>query len=328
MPMKAATRRTLVRAALAMSAWAALPTLACAADWPEKTITIVAPFTPGGTTDIVARVIAAQLQTELGQPVIVDNKPGAGGTLGAAFVARSRPDGYTLLLSNVGHAAAGALYKNLPYDFQNDMTQITTVASVPNVLVVNKSLPVKDVRELLAYVSSHAAEASYGSAGVGTTQHLSAELLKKQSGVNVVHVPYKGAAPMMADIIGGRVTFALDSAASAATQLNGGNIKALAVTSAARSPFLPNVPTLAEAGVPGYEMTTWYGLAAPKGLPRAVRDRIHRGVVASMKTPAMQAALHGMSADPGGMTPEQFEGFVHAETKRWTSMASSFSTTE
>jgi tripartite-type tricarboxylate transporter receptor subunit TctC len=325
-PTSRSKRRIPVR--LAAMVMALAPAFAQAADWPEKTITLVAPFTPGGTTDIVARVVAQQLQTELGQTVIVDNKAGAGGTLGAAFVARSRPDGYTLLLSNVGHTAAAALYKNLPYDFEKDMTQITTVASVPNVLVVNRSLPVANVRELLAYLTAHAADVSYGSAGVGTTQHLSAELLKKQTGVNVVHVPYKGAAPMMADIIGGRVTFALDSAASAATQLAGGNLKALAVTSAARSPFLPNIATLAEAGVPGYEMTTWYGLAAPKGLPKPVRDRIYRAVVAAMKTPAMQAALLNMSADPGGMPPEQFESFVSAETRRWTAIASAFAVTE
>lgn len=292
--------------------------------WPDKPITLVAPFTPGGTTDIVARAIALQLQTDLGQPVIVDNKPGAGGTLGAGFVARAKADGYTLLLSNVGHTAGGVLYKGLKYDFEKDLTHITTVASVPNVLVVQKSLPVKNVKELLAYLSAHGKEVSYGSAGVGTTQHLSAELLKKQTGISVVHVPYKGAAPMMTDIIGGRVTFALDSAASAGAQLAGGNIKALAVTSSARTRFLPDVPTLAEAGVPGYEMTTWYGLEAPKGLPAPIRDRIYKAVAAIMKTPAMQTALQNMAADPGGLPPDQYSAFVRAETVRWTALAASF----
>lgn len=295
-----------------------------AADWPDKPITIVAPFTPGGTTDMVARAIAMQLQRELGQTIIVDNKAGAGGTLGAGIVARARPDGYTLLLSNVGHTAAAALYKGLPYDFEKDLTQITTVASVPNVLVVKKTLPVNNVKELLAYLAAHSADVSYGSAGVGTTQHLSAELLKKQTGVSVVHIPYKGAAPMMTDIIGGRVTFALDSAASAAAQLAGGNIKALAVTTPERSRFMPNVPTLAESGVPGYQMTTWYGLAAPKGLPAPIKERIYRAVASSMNSPSMQAALQNMAADPGGMAPDQFAAFVHSETTRWTAITEGF----
>ncbi|WP_059413662.1 tripartite tricarboxylate transporter substrate binding protein [Cupriavidus basilensis] len=298
---------------------------AVAADWPTKPITIVAPFTPGGTTDIVARAIAAQLQRELGQAVMVDNRPGAGGTLGAAMVARAQPDGYTLLLANVGHAAAPALYKNLPYDFEKDMTQITTVAVVPNVLIVRKSLPVNNVKELIAYMKEHHAEATYGSAGIGTTQHLSAELLKKQASFDAVHVPYKGASPMMTDIIGGRVTFALDSAASANAQLAGGNIKALAVTTAQRTRFLPNVPTLSESGVPGYQMSTWYSLAAPRNLAAPIRDRIYQAVVASMKDPAMQSTLQGMAAEPGGMAPAVLTTFVHAETKRWTTIAAGFS---
>lgn len=302
---------------------AANPTLA--AEWPTKPITLVAPFTPGGTTDIVARAIAAQLQQQLGQSVIVDNRPGAGGTLGAAMVARAQPDGYTLLLANVGHAAAPALYKNLTYDFEKDMTHISTVAVVPNVLIVRKSLPVNNVKELIAYLKEHRAEATYGSAGIGTTQHLSAELLKKQASFEAVHVPYKGASPMMTDIIGGRVVFALDSAASANAQLAGGNIKALAVTTSQRTRFLPDVPTLNEAGVPGYQMSTWYSLAAPRNLPAPIRDRIYQAVVAAMKDPAMQNTLQSMAAEPGGMTPAALTTFVHAETKRWTAIAAGFS---
>ncbi|TWG89267.1 tripartite-type tricarboxylate transporter receptor subunit TctC [Cupriavidus gilardii J11] len=309
----------------ASAALAVAATPAVAADWPTKPITLVAPFTPGGTTDIVARAIAAQLQRELGQSVVVDNRPGAGGTIGAAMVARAQPDGYTLLLGNVGHAAASALYKNLPYDFEKDMTHITTVAVVPNVLIVRKSLPVNNVKELIAYLKDHRSEATYGSAGVGTTQHLSAELLKKQASFDAVHVPYKGASPMMTDIIGGRVAFALDSAASAKAQLAGGNIKALAVTTSERTRFLPDVPTLSEAGVPGYQMSTWYTLEAPRGLPAWIRDRIHQAVVASMKDPGMQKTLEGMAAEPGGMAPAALTTFVRAETRRWTNIVAGFS---
>ncbi|QET05888.1 tripartite tricarboxylate transporter substrate binding protein [Cupriavidus pauculus] len=318
----------LVRSLGIAVAFAATANVAVAADWPTKPITIVAPFTPGGTTDIVARAVAAQLQKELGQSVVVDNRPGAGGTLGAAMVARAQPDGYTLLLANVGHAAASALYKNLPYDFEKDMTHITTVAVVPNVLIVRKSLPVNNVKELIAYLKSHPGEATFGSAGIGTTQHLSAELLKKQASFDAVHVPYKGASPMMTDIIGGRVVFALDSAASANAQLAGGNIKALAVTTSQRTRFLPDVPTLSEAGVPGYQMSTWYSLAAPRNLPPAIRDRIYNAVVASMKDPSMQTTLQNMAAEPGGMSPTALTTFVQTETRRWTTIASGFSATD
>jgi len=309
-------------AAAALTMAAAAPAFAA---WPEKPITLIAPFTPGGTTDIVARAVAQQLQEQLGQTVVVENKPGAGGTVGAAIVARAQPDGYTLLLGNVGHTAAASLYKNLPYDFERDMTQITTVANVPNVLVVSKSLPVDDVQGLIDYLKKNPAQANYGSAGIGSTQHLSAELLKKQAGVDAMHVPYKGASPMMTDLIGGRITFALDSAASAASQIAGGNVKPLGVTTPARTKFLPDVPTLDESGVRGYQMSTWYSLAAPKGLPDDIRDRIYEAVVASMKTPTMQKILDGMAAEPGGMPPAEFAKFVHDETERWTSLAGGWS---
>jgi len=292
-----------------------------AESWPTRPITLIAPFTPGGTTDIVARAVAMQLQQQLGQPVVVENKPGAGGTLGAGIVARAKADGYTLLLANVGHTAAAVLYKNLPYDFERDMTQITTVANVPNVLVVPKRLPVNNVQELLAYAKANPDDINYGSAGIGTTQHLSAELLKKQSGLQALHVPFKGAAPMMTDLIAGRLTFALDSAASAKTQIDGGGVKPLAVTGLQRTPFLPQVPTLDESGVPGYQMTTWYSLAGPKGLPPAIVDKIWHAVKASMDDPIMRRTLEGMAAEPGGMEPARFEAFVRDETVRWADLA-------
>lgn len=309
-------------ATLATCAMFLMPgTAAQAAEWPQQPITLVAPFTPGGTTDIVARAVAMQLQQQLGQTVIVENKPGAGGTLGAGIVARAKPDGYTLLLANVGHTAASALYKNLPYDFERDMTQITTVADVPNVLVVAKNSPVNSVSELLDYAKAHPKEIDYGSAGIGTTQHLSAELLKKQTGMQALHIPFKGAAPMMTDLIGGRLTFALDSAASAAAQINGGGVKPLAVTSLERTRFLPDVPTLDESGVSGYQMSTWYSLAGPKDMPPAVVQRIWQAVKASMDDPVMRKTLEGMAANPGGMDPAEFQKFVHEETVRWTNLA-------
>ena len=292
--------------------------------WPDRPITLVAPFTPGGTTDIVARSIAAQLQKQLGQTVVVENKPGAGGTVGAGIVVRAKPDGYTLLLGNVGHTAARVLYKQLPFDFERDMTHITTVAVVPNVLVVAKDSPVSTVDEFLKYARAHPDEMTYGSAGIGSTQHLSGELLIKQTGMEAVHVPYKGAAPMITDLIGGRVSFALDSAASAASQIAGGSVKPLAVTSKQRTRFLPDVPTLDASGVPGYEMTTWYSLEAPKDLPEDIKQKIYQAVLASMKDPGLRKTLDGMAADPGGMPPEQFAAFVGQESARWADLASNW----
>ena len=294
-----------------------------AAEWPTKPITLVAPFTPGGTTDLVARAVGAQLQQQLGQPVVVENRPGAGGTVGAAMVARAAPDGYTLLLANVGHTAAAALYKSLSYNFDSDLQSITSVAYVPNVLIVNKSLPVNTVAEFLDYVKQRPGDVNYGSAGIGSTQHLSGELLKSSAKLEAMHIPYKGASPMMSDLIGGRLAFALDSAGSAAAQMAGGNVKALGVTTMKRASAFPDLPTLDESGVPGYAMTTWYSLAAPKGLPADIEAKIHQAVVKAMQDPAMKKMLEGMAAEPGGTDPAEFKKFVHDESRRWVDLVSS-----
>lgn len=296
---------------------------AVAAEWPTKPITLVAPFTPGGTTDLVARAVAAQLQQQLGQAVVVENRPGAGGTVGAAMVSRAAPDGYTLLLANVGHTAAAALYKTLSYNFETDLQSITSVAYVPNVLIVNKSLPVNTVAEFLDYVKQRPGDVNYGSAGIGSTQHLSGELLKSTAKLDAQHIPYKGASPMMSDLIGGRLAFALDSAGSAAAQIAGGNVKALGVTTMTRASAFPNLPTLDEAGVPGYAMTTWYSLAAPKGLPDDIEAKIHHAVVKAMQDPQMKKVLEGMAAEPGGTDPAEFKEFVLEEGRRWVELVSS-----
>jgi tripartite-type tricarboxylate transporter receptor subunit TctC len=307
-------RRGLLAAALALCAAPFAP--AQAADWPDHTITLIAPFTPGGTTDIVARAIAMQLQQQLGQTVVVENKPGAGGTVGAALAARAKPDGYTLLQGNAGHTAARALYKDLSYDFDQGMTHISTVLTVPNVLLVAKNSPINSVRELLEYGKANAAAFNYGSAGMGTPQHLSAELLLRETGLKAQHIPFKGAAPMMTDLIAGRVHFAIDTAGSAISQIKGGGVKPLAVTSLKRVAALPDVPTLDESGVKGYDMTTWYSLQGPKGIPPAIVDRIWKAVQAGMKDPAMIRLLESTSAEPGGMEPAKLAKLVHEETLR------------
>lgn len=314
--------RSLRRLGLAVAA-AALATSAAAQGpeaYPNKPVTLIAPFTPGGTTDLVARALATQLQILWKQPVVVDNKPGAGGTVGAALTARAPADGYTLLLANVGHAAASALYKNLPYEFTTHLESITSVAQVPNVLLVPKSMPVANVGELVKYMKDRKGAVSYGSAGVGSTQHLSAELLKSLAKVEATHIPYKGAAPMMTDLIGGRIDFAIDSAGSAATQLAGGHVKALGVTTLKRTTAFPNLPTLDESGLPGYTTTTWYSIAVPKGTPPAVKDKIYRGIVDALATPGMKDVLAGMSAEPGGMPQADFDRYVRAEVQRWTGL--------
>ncbi len=288
--------------------------------WPTKPVTLIAPFTPGGTTDLVARSLATQLQALWKQPVIVDNKPGAGGTVGAALTARAPADGYTLLLANVGHAAASALYKNLPYEFTTHLESITNVAQVPNVLLVPKSAPVNTVADLIQQARTRKGALSYGSAGVGSTQHLSAELLKSLAGIEATHIPYKGAAPMMTDLIGGRIDFAIDSAGSAAAQLAGGHVKALGVTTLKHTSAFPNLPTLDESGLPGYATTTWYSIAVPRGTPPAVKDKLYRSIVEALATQGMKDVLAGMSAEPGGMPPGEFDRYVRSEVQRWTGL--------
>ncbi len=297
--------------------------------WPDKTITLVAPFPPGGTTDILARAVAQNLQAELGQTVVVQNKPGAGGTLGTGIAARAAADGYTLVLSNVGNTAAGMLYADLPFNFDTDFTHITTVAVVPNVLIVTKSSPYDTLEQLLADTKKRPGQINFGSAGVGTPQHLNAELVAKQAGLKIVHVPYKGASPMMTDLIAGRVTFSIDTAGSAISQMKAGMVKALAVTSLNRAALLPDVPTIAESpGFQGFQATTWYGLEAPKGLPEALREKIYQAVLAMLKRPEMIKTLDGMAALPGGMLPAEYANFVSQETKRWEALADVFAATK
>ncbi len=315
----AAVSATLVAASI----FAASP--AGAQTWPDKSITLIAPFPPGGTTDILARAVAQNLQRELGQTVVVQNKPGAGGTLGTGIAARAPADGYTLVLSNVGNTAAGMLYADLPFNFDSDFTHITTVAVVPNVLIVTKSSPYDTLDQLLADTKKRPGQVNFGSAGVGTPQHLNAELVAKQAGLKIVHVPYKGASPMMTDLIAGRVTFSIDTAGSAISQMKAGMVKALAVTSLNRAALLPEVPTIAEsAGFAGFQATTWYGIEAPKGLPDAIKEKIYRAVLAMLKSPEMIKTLDAMAALPGGMPPEAYTAFVNQETLRWDALAEVF----
>jgi tripartite-type tricarboxylate transporter receptor subunit TctC len=285
--------------------------------WPTKPVTLMVPFAPGGTTDIVARPFAQALSQELGQPVVVENRAGAGGTLAAGVAAHATPDGYTLFVATVAHTMATSLYKQLPYDFEKDFVPITILATVPNILVVNPSVPAKSVRELIDYAKANPGKLAYGSAGNGSTEHLSAELFKSMAGVDMVHIPYKGGAPMMADLIGGQIQLAIETSGSAAPHIKAGKVRALAVTTSARSPAFPEVPTLAESGLKGYDVTTWYAILAPRGTPQEITAKLYNASVKILGTPDMKQRLEQFGGEPGGLTPEQFAAFIKSETAKW-----------
>lgn len=295
--------------------------LAQAQEWPTRPITLVVPFAAGGTTDLVARPIAQSLTEKLGQPVIVENKAGAGGTLAAAVVAKAQPDGYTIFLATVAHTMAPGLYKSLPYDFEKDFDPVTLAAQVPNVLIVNPAVPAKTVAELIAYIKANPGKVNFGSAGPGSTEHMSGELFRSILGVDIVHIPYKGGAPMMTDLIAGQIQMAIETSGSATPHIQAGTVRALAVSTAQRSPYFPDLPTLNEAGLKGYDVTTWFGFMVPKGTPPAIRDKLYRQIADVLKQSAITARLKEMGADPGGQSPAEFATFITSETAKWKKVA-------
>jgi tripartite-type tricarboxylate transporter receptor subunit TctC len=296
----------------------ALPNAAWAQAWPAGPITIIVPFVPGGTTDIIAREIGQKLSERLGKQVVIDNRGGAGGTLGAGIAARAAPDGYTLFMATIAHTIAPGLYRNgLPYNFERDFAPITVVASVPNILLVNPAVPAKSEKELIAYLKANPGKVSFGSAGNGSVEHLSGELFRFMTGTDIVHVPYKGGAPMLADLMSGQIQMSIETSGSAAPFVRSGKVRALAVSTAKRSAAFPDLPTMAEAGVPGYEVTTWYGLVAPVGTPADIINKIRDQVVAALQTPEIRKRLDDIGAEPGGMAPAQFAAFIASETAKW-----------
>lgn len=316
-------RRMALKALGAMASAAlvvATPAAFAADSWPSKPITLVVPFASGGTTDIIGRAVGQRLGEALGQPVVVDNRPGAGGTIGGALVARAAPDGYTFLLATVAHTMAPGIYKTLPYDFQKDLEPIGMVALTPNVLIVNPSIPAKTVPELIAYIKANPGKVNYGSAGIGSTEHLSGELFRAATGTDIAHVPYKGGAPMMTDLIAGQIQMAIETSPSANPHVKSGKVRALAVTSAKRSAAYPGVPTVGES-VPGYEVTTWYALMAPHGTPEAIRQRASAELAKVLKQPDVQKRFEEQGVTAGDMTPPQLAGFIKTETTKWTKVA-------
>jgi tripartite-type tricarboxylate transporter receptor subunit TctC len=292
--------------------------LAVAQQWPTKPLTLVVPFAAGGTTDLIGRPLAQNLAVRLGQSVIVDNRAGAGGTIGAGIAAKSPPDGYTLFLATIAHTIAPGMYKNLSYDFVRDFDPITVIAEVPNILIVHPSLPARTPAELIAYAKANPGKVNFGSAGPGSVEHLAGALFRTTAGIDIVHVPYKGGAPMMTDLIAGHIEMAIETSGSALQHIKAGAVRALGVSTRSPSPFFPGLPTLDAAGLAGYDVTTWYGLLVPKGTPVAVRARLYETVSDILKTPDMAAHLADLGAAAGGEPPEKFAAFIAAETERWT----------
>jgi tripartite-type tricarboxylate transporter receptor subunit TctC len=286
--------------------------------YPNKPIRLVVPFPAGGTTDVLARAAAQKLTESLGQPVVVDNRPGAGGNIGAELVAKSPPDGYTLLMGTVGtHAINPSLYPKMPYDHVRDFAPVILVAGVPNVLVINPALPVNSVQELIAYAKANPGKLNFASSGNGTSIHLSGELFKTMAGVQIAHIPYKGSAPALQDLVGGQVQLMFDNLPSSLALIKAGKLKALAVTSKERAAALPDVPTMAESGLPGFEASSWFGLLAPAGTPQPVVLKVNADVAKWLASPDAKERLLAQGAIAAGGTPEDFARHIAAETAKW-----------
>jgi tripartite-type tricarboxylate transporter receptor subunit TctC len=306
--------RALAAAGLALAAAAAH-----AQSWPTKPIIMLNPFPAGGGTDTFARPIAARLSQTLGQQVLIENQGGAGGTVGAANAAKRAPDGYNWFFGAVHHTIAESLYARLPYSLTKDFEPVTVAAFVPNVVVVHPKHKdkLKTLQDLIDYARKNPGQLNYGSAGSGTTHHLSVELFKVMTKTFLVHIPYRGAGPLMVDLLAGQVDLAFDGMGTSSTQIKAGKLIPLAITSAKRNPVLPNVPTVAEAGVPGYEVRTWYGVWAIKGTPTDIKERMYKEIVAAMQQPNLKQIWAEQGADVGGMPPHEMEKLVQDEIAKW-----------
>jgi tripartite-type tricarboxylate transporter receptor subunit TctC len=289
--------------------------------WPNKPIKIVVPSPPGGSTDQLARLVAQRWQAAWGQSVVIENKPGAGLRLGAEYVAKSAPDGYTFLMAAVHHSIAQAVYSKRSYELQRDLTSVTVVAVVPNVLIVPTALPAKNVAELVALAKKEPGKLSYGSTGLGTAHHLIGEQFNDMTGANLLHVPYKGSAPALVDLMGGQIQVMFDTVASCLPHIKSGKLRALAVATAKRSSALPDVPTLTESGLTGFDIASWFGLMAPTGTPAEAIQRAQAEVVKMLAAPEIRTQIDAMGADPVGNTPEQMKQQINAEVERFGALA-------
>ena len=313
-----ATWPALVAAAMALVAGVAAPDASAQAAWPSKPIRIVVPFPPGGTTDILARAAAQKMAEAWKEQAVIDNRPGAGGNIGAELVAKAPADGYTMLMGTVGtHAINASLYSKMPYDHVKDFAPVILVAAVPNVMVVHPSVPAATVAEFIAWAKANPGKVNFASSGSGTSIHLAGELFKTQTGLAMTHVPYKGSAPAIADLIGGQVQVMFDNLPSALPQIRGGKLRALAVTSRERANALPDVPTVAESGLPGFEASSWFGLLAPTGTPREVVVRVNAEIARWLASSDAKDKLASQGAIAAGGSPEDFASHITAETAKW-----------
>jgi tripartite-type tricarboxylate transporter receptor subunit TctC len=307
----------LLLAALALAASTAVHAQAGPASWPTKPIRYIVNFAPGGTTDILARMIAPKLSDALGQPVVVENRAGAGGNVGAEAVAKSPPDGYTIGAGTVSsHALNATLYSKLPFDPLKDFAPITMLATLPNMLVVHPSLNVNNVKELIALLKANPNKYSFGSAGNGTSQHMSGEMFKTMTGTSMQHIPYKGSGPMIPDLLAGTISMSFENITTAYPPVKQGRLKALAVTTRKRSFVAPDVPTMEEAGLPGYDITSWQALFAPAGTPKEIIARLHAETAKALKAPDVAKRLEELGLDAGGITPEELAAIIRSDIPR------------
>jgi tripartite-type tricarboxylate transporter receptor subunit TctC len=292
-----------------------------AAEYPARPVTLVVAFTPGGPSDVLARIVGKKMEQLLGQPFVIENRPGAGGNVAADFVAHAAPDGYTLLMGNNSILATNeALYKHLNYNPGKDFIPITLVGTQANILVVNPDVPAHSLKELIALAKEQPGKINFASSGYGAAAHLAGELFKSEAKVNIVHVPYKGAAPALQDVIAGHDQMMFATAASVIGHIQGGRVRALAVTTLKRTTILPDLPTMDEAGLKGFEASTWHGLVAPAGTPKQVIATLHDSAVKALRDPGVQASLGKLGVDIVGDTPSEFEAYIKSEIPKWTAI--------
>lgn len=291
--------------------------LAQSQDYPNKPVRLIAPFSPGGATDVLARIVGQKMNELMGQPVVIDNRVGAGGNIGAELVAKSSPDGYTLLMGGVPHAIGMTLYTRLGYDMTKDLAAVAEVASFPSVIVLHPSVAAKSVKELIELARARPGQLNYGSAGNGSPNHLALELFDTLAGVKMTHIPYKGAGQVVGDLIAGQLQLASMGLPVAMPHVQSGKLRAIALTGAARSPLLPQIPTVAEAGLPGFEVTSWYGVFGPARLPRAIVERLNSGIGNAINAPELADRLAALGAEPSRKSPAAFAQYVREEIIKW-----------
>ncbi|MEJ1169531.1 tripartite tricarboxylate transporter substrate binding protein [Variovorax sp. CCNWLW235] len=313
--------RAWIPAACVGTALLATALSAAAQAWPAKPVKMIVTYPPGGTVDVVARVIAPKLSARLGQPVVIDNRAGAGGAIGGDLVAKSPADGYTIMLDASNHSQNPALRSKMPFDTLRDLAPVSLLVRVPNVLVVNPSATITGVKDLIAQAKAKPEHINYASSGNGSAQHLSAELFSAMAGVRMTHVAYKGGGPALTDVMAGQVPVFFASLASSLQYIQGGKLRALAVTGKARSPVMPQIPTVAESGLAGYEVYEWNGVFVPAGTPAAVVDRLSKELAAVVRDPEVRARLEGMGAEVIGSNPVELDAFRRAEIAKWTQVA-------